>query len=423
LKGRDPLSDIQPTLFVGIDVAKDANRVHAMNFDRRRLAAFSTPNDQDGASRLETQLLSILRSAGLTRCLVVIESTGIYSAHIATYLSASLKLAAFEARIYLINPKISRNYRESFADMDKTDPANAYLLADLARVGRTDKLFPFRGSQKPALQRLTRHRMHMSELITAEKGYALNNIFLKFSAFDAPQDGKTVFFDTFAASAISVLTEFRSTDEIVDEPLEDLATFLIRVSHNRLVDPLNTAELLQKAARASYRLDQTAYDPINVALASSLNCLDCFRREIKDIDQAIALQVKGFSRAQYLSLASITGIGPVYASGILAEIGDISQFRDEAALAKYASLTWRKRQSGHFEAENTFMTKTGNAFLRYYLCEAANSVHLRIDDFKRYYKSKYDEVTTHQHKRALALTARKLVRLVYGLMNSGRLYQ
>jgi transposase len=423
LKGRDLLSDIQSTLFVGIDVAKGANRVHAMNFDRRRLAAFSTPNDQDGASRLETQLLSILRSAGLTRCLVVIESTGIYSAHIATYLSASAELAAFDSRIYLINPKITRNYRESFADMDKTDPADAYLLADLARVGRTDKLFPFRGSQKLALQRLTRHRMHMSELIAAEKGYALNNIFLKFSAFDAPQDGKTVFSDTFAASAISVLTEFRSTGEIVDEPLEDLAAFLIRVSHNHLVDPLNTAELLQKAARASYRLDQTAYDPINVALASSLNCLECFRKEIKDIDQAIALQVKGFSRAQYLSLASIPGIGPVYASGILAEIGDIAQFRDEAALAKYAGLTWRKRQSGHFEAEDTFMTRTGNAFLRYYLCEAANSVRLRIDDFTRYYKSKYDEVTTHQHKRALALTARKLVRLVHGLMSSGRLYQ
>jgi len=410
-------------MFVGIDVAKDANRVHAMDFDRRRLAAFSAPNDQDGASRLETQILSALRSAGLSRCTIVMESTGIYSAHIATYLSASPALSALDTRVYLINPKITRNYRESFADMDKTDPADAYLLADLARVGRTDKLFPFRGSQKLALQRLTRHRMHVSELITAEKNYALNNIYLKFSAFDSRQEGEPVFSDTFAVSALSVLTEFQTTDEIVEAPLEDLAAFLIRVSKNRFDDPLHTADLLQKAAKASFRLDRTAYDPLNIALASSLNCISCFRKELKAIDCAILNQVKGVSDSQYLSLLSIPGIGPVFASGILAEVGDISQFRDEAALAKYAGLTWRRHQSGHFEADDTFMTRTGNVFLRYYLCEAANSVHRHLDEYRRYYKSKYDEVTTHQHKRALALTARKLVRLVHGLMSSGRLYQ
>lgn len=410
-------------MFVGIDVAKDANRVHAMDFDRHRLAAFSAPNDQAGASRLETQILSALRSAGLSRCTIVMESTGIYSAHIATYLSASPALSALDTRVYLINPKITRNYRESFADMDKTDPADAYLLADLARVGRTDKLFPFRGSQKLALQRLTRHRMHVSELITAEKNYALNNIYLKFSAFDSRQEGEPVFSDTFAVSALSVLTEFQTTDEIVEAPLEDLAAFLIRVSKNRFDDPLHTADLLQKAAKASFRLDRTAYDPLNIALASSLNCIACFRKELKAIDCAILNQVKGVSDSQYLSLLSIPGIGPVFASGILAEVGDISQFRDEAALAKYAGLTWRRHQSGHFEADDTFMTRTGNVFLRYYLCEAANSVHRHLDEYRRYFKSKYDEVPTHQHKRALALTARKLVRLVHGLMNSGRLYQ
>lgn len=423
LKGCDTLSDIQNTLFVGIDVAKDANRVHAMNFDRHRLASFSIPNDQDGASRLETQILSTLRTAGLSHCAIVIESTGIYSAHIATFLSASPALSALDSRVYLINPKITKNYRESFTDMDKTDPADAYLLADLARVGRTDKLFPFRGSQKLALQRLTRHRMHISELITAEKNYALNNIYLKFSAFDACRDGETIFSNTFAVSAISVLTEFRTTDEIVETPLEDLAAFLIRVSKNRIDDPLHTASLLQKAARASFRLDHAAYDPVNIALASSLNCIQCFKNELKDVNRAIDLQAKGFSDSQYQSLLSIPGIGPVYASGILAEIGDISQFHDEAALAKYAGLTWRKHQSGRFDAEDTFMTRTGNVFLRYYFCEAANSVCCHLEEYRRYYKSKFNEVATHQHKRALALTARKLVRLVHGLMSSGRLYQ
>lgn len=35
---------------------------------------------------------------------------------------------------------------------------------------------------------------------------------------------------------------------------------------------------------------------------------------------------------------------------------------------------------------------------------------------------KYNEVPKHQHKRALALTSRKFVRLVYGLLARNQLY-
>ena len=42
---------------------------------------------------------------------------------------------------------------------------------------------------------------------------------------------------------------------------------------------------------------------------------------------------------------------------------------------------------------------------------------------RRYYDLKYKEVNKHQHKRALALTARKLVRLVFRLLKDNRLYK
>jgi hypothetical protein len=37
-------------------------------------------------------------------------------------------------------------------------------------------------------------------------------------------------------------------------------------------------------------------------------------------------------------------------------------------------------------------------------------------EYKAYYWRKYQEVSKYQHKRALALTARKLVRLVHALL-------
>ncbi len=61
--------------------------------------------------------------------------------------------------------------------------------------------------------------------------------------------------------------------------------------------------------------------------------------------------------------------------------------------------------------------------MRYYLVQAANSLRVHNEEYKAYYQRKYYEVTKHQHKRALVLTARKLVRLVFALLSKGQIYK
>ncbi|MER2171294.1 MAG: IS110 family transposase, partial [Psychrobacillus psychrodurans] len=60
--------------------------------------------------------------------------------------------------------------------------------------------------------------------------------------------------------------------------------------------------------------------------------------------------------------------------------------------------------------------------LRYYLVQAADAVRKYDTEYKAFYQKKYQEVTKHQHKRALVLTARKLVRLVHSLLRTNQLY-
>ncbi|WP_414153378.1 transposase [Peptoniphilus sp.] len=119
---------------------------------------------------------------------------------------------------------------------------------------------------------------------------------------------------------------------------------------------------------------------------------------------------------------SIPGIGPVFASGILSEIGTISNFDSNDKLAKYAGITWRETQSGSFSSDNTRMTKTGNKYLRYYLFEATSSIIRHIPEYKNFYQKKYDESTIHKHKRALALTTRKFIGLIFSLLSKNQLY-
>ena len=151
-----------------------------------------------------------------------------------------------------------------------------------------------------------------------------------------------------------------------------------------------------------------------------MRIIRAFEQEIKTVDKAIKDIMETLPEAT--CLMSIPGIGPVYAAGILAEIGQIDRFDHEGKLAKYAGLYWPKHQSGNFQKENTPIAKSGNRYLRYYLVEAANSVRRFIPEYKAYYDKKYNEVPKVQHKRALVLTARKFVRLVFALLSEHQLY-
>jgi len=422
MKGGDLMKDkFMSTLFVGIDVSSKQNVLCALDFQGNKLLNLKGLNNQPGAEFFLDNILSCMDDNNLKHVVIALESTSFYSTHIANFLSSNELLLFYKPMVYCLNPKSIANYRKSFIDIDKTDPLDAYIIADFARVGRIASQ-PWRGSQFLALQRLSRHRLHLIESMTKEKTYMVSNIYLKFSEMAALDKQDRPFSNTYGATSAAVLTEFLSLDDITYAPIEDLVTFVATKGKNRFANPLETAKILQKAARDSYRLDKVLYEPISASISSSFNVIKAFEDEIKAIDKAIEKTIKGLNTNEYSSLISIPGIGPVFASGILAEIGSITSFDSHNNLAKYAGLTWRVNQSGNFTSENTRMTKTGNRYLRYYLIEAANSVKNHIPEYKDFYQKKVAEVSKHSHKRALALTSRKLVRLIFGLLTKNQLY-
>lgn len=413
--------DFLYTLFVGIDVSSKSNVVCALDFQSNKLLEFSVPNNQPGAEEFVTKLISILESSKFKTVVLALESTSFYGIHIANFLSSSSLLMPYNPYVYCLNPKMIANYRKSFIGLSKTDPLDAFVIADFARVGRIN-IEPWHGSQYLALQRLTRHRLHLVECITREKTYMVSNIFLKFSELSILKDEDHPFTSNHTATASAILTEMLSLEDLVSMPIEELVDFVCKTSKNRFADPAKVADILRQAARNSYRLDKCLYEPLTISIASSFNCVSAYQTEIKIIDKAIEKTIKGLNPVEYQCLISIPGIGSVYASGILAEIGTISAFRSHEALAMYAGIVWKQNQSGDFRADDTKMSKAGNKFLRYYLIEAANSVSNNIPEYRDFYLKKYLEVKTHQHKRALALTSRKLIRLIFGLLANNQIY-
>ena len=413
--------NVLDTLFVGIDVSSKSNVVCAMDFNSDILMRCSVDNNQTGACELSAKLGELLVGSHFTTAVIALESTSFYGIHIANYLSADESLSAYGPYVYCLNPKMVSNYRKSFIGIGKTDPTDAFVIADFARVGRISTE-PWRGSQFLALQRLTRHRLHLSECITREKTYMVSNIFLKFSELAVLENDDRPFSSNHTATAEAILTEMLSLEDICNLSSEELIEFVCLHSHNRYQDPDKVAKLLSKAARDSYRLDKCLYEPLTVSIASSFNCIEAYQKEIKTINGAIGRAIRGLDPYGFQILMSIPGIGPVFASGILAEIGNIHAFHSADALAKYAGIYWNRNQSGDFDAEDRSMSKAGNKYLRYYLIEATDSIRKHAPEFAEYYQKKYDESKTHHHKRALALTSRKTIRLIYGLLANDQLY-
>ena len=305
--------------------------------------------------------------------------------------------------------------------VSKYDGIDSFVIADFARVGRIN-IKPWRGAQYLALQRLTRHRLHIAECIAREKTYVLNNIFLKFSEFAMLKKEDHPFSNKYGATAEAILEQYVTNDDIIEAYIEELVELIESKSRGRITDPEETAKILKAAADGAYRLDRVVAEPITLSISSSFNCIRAFEKELKAIEKAIEHTVQGLNPVEYQVLKSIPGIGHVYAAGILAEIGTIKAFTGNGALAKYCGIVWKENQSGNFRAEDTKMSKAGNRYLRYYVIEATGSVINNCPEYKDFYDKKFAETTTHQHKRALALTSRKFLRMLFGLLDKSQLY-
>jgi len=401
-------------LYVGIDVSSQKNVVFFMKPDGSKHSCFTVDNSLCGARQLSKRIVSALTSESLSDLIIGLEATSVYGDNLVCFLREDGSISPFNRKIHVLNPKQVKKFKDSYPDLPKNDAVDSYVIADALRFGRINNEVYMDDYRYKALQSLTRARFFAVQNQTKEKQRFLNYLFMKYSSMAQEK----VFSDTFSTTALAVYEEFESADELAYMDLNELTAFIREKGKNRFPNPEEVAKSIQAAARGSYRLPKTVNDSINQVLSISISSMRALDAQIKAFDKAIAEQMELIPN----TLTSIKGIGPVYSAGIISEIGNINRFPNQAALAKYAGLAWTQYQSGNFEAQNTRLIKSGNRFLKYYLSEAAFSLVRCDSEYKHYYHLKYKEVNKYQHHRALVLTARKFVRLVFTLLKENRLY-
>ena len=403
------------TLFVGIDLGSRDNAVYIMLPDGTKHSSFPVQNNLGGAQTISKRVVSALTDKNLNAVTIGMEATSVYGDNLMCFLREDGSLGRFERKLFVLNPKQVNKFKASYSDLPKNDPVDAFVIADSLRFGRIGSPVYMDDYRYKALQNLTRARFYAVQNLTREKQRFMNYLFMKCSGLAQEK----IFSDNYGAAALAVFEEFETPDDLADMDVEELASFIAEKGKNRSPRPDEIAKEVQAAARGSYRLPKTVNDSVNQVLSISISSMRAMQAQIKALNREIVRQFENIPN----TLTSVPGIGPVFSAGIIAEVGDINRFDGQAQLAKYAGLVWTQHQSGTFEAQHSRLIKSGNRFLKYYLCEAANSLVRCDTEFRRFYDLKYKEVNKYQHKRALALTARKLVRLVFRLLKDNRLYK
>lgn len=406
-------------LIVGVDPHRKKNVMQLMDSQGQVLGPpFRADNNQPGTAAFIEHVVQQLDSGQYEGLQLASEATGWYWFHFFQTLSQDPLLNQWPLELYLFNPRLTASFKQSYSDQDKTDVNDAFIVADRFRFGR-DLPMPFEYEETYLpLRFLTRYYFHVTHNLAREKAYALAIIYLKASEFTHPT--KKPFANVFGAASRAVLQEFASIDEIAALDFSDLLEFIDTKGKRRFPDPDTNARQVQRVVADSYPLPEAFQQPINTILALSFKHMTFLEGQQKRLKATIADHLTDIPN----TLQTIPGIGPVLAAGLIAEIGDLDRFEhNQAKVAKYAGFMWRHSQSADFSADHTPLIKNCNRYLRYYLSEAANLVRMHDLEYNLYYDRKFHEVRKHQHKRALVLTARKLVRLVVRLLTTHQPFQ
>ena len=110
-------------------------------------------------------------------------------------------------------------------------------------------------------------------------------------------------------------------------------------------------------------------------------------------------------------LTQLPGVGPFTALVILAEVGDVSRFASARKLASWAGLTPTVRGSDRV-AHYGHISKEGSVWLRWVLCEAAQTAKRRPE-----FAATFQRIAQRRGKKiATTAVARKLLTRAWHLL-------
>ena len=390
-------------------------------------------NNMPGFQQLKRDILPRLSDIEEAHLTVAGESTALLWWHAFYQISTDPDFAPFDPSLALLNPFHVKHFRKARPEEEKIDPIDNRLVGDYYRVMGVKHYFNFDPRYLP-LRHLTRAYFRLTHTLAAEKSFALSLIYLLASEYRRVKP----FSNHFGVTSAHILTEFPDISAIADIPLDPLADILDDVSRGHFKDAEKNARKLRRVAKSSYPFPDFLAPTVHAVFRITLDLVRFLESQRKTYRRLIQEELARLPEAS-LALAE-PGLGTIIVGGCLGEIQDTRRFtsgrkfdrkkkrwrerkyRDgQSGVARMAGLWWPRNSSGRFEGDDRRLARERNPYLRYWFVQGAYTLKRKQEEYATYYQRKYNESNKHHHKRALILTARKAVRLIFALLHKGQM--
>ena len=384
---------------VGIDIGKNHHEASIVSPEGKQIGRslrFATTHK--GADSL---MSFIFKNIGNSPCVFGMEATGHYWYPIYSFLKAK------GYTIYVINPIQSDSLRKMYIRQTKNDSIDSFLIAKVIRFGQFGTT-SMADENILAMRQLCRYRDSVISSRTEIKlriGTIMEQIFPEY---------EKQFSSLWVSTSMGILEKYLTPENIENAPIDELFEIIKDKSHNRLTRA--KAISIKEAAADTFGI-KIAQDAFSFQLKQLIDRMNFLDKQIEALDCQILEYYEKFD----CYLHTIPGIGIIGAATILAEIGDISRFKNSSSLIAFAGIDPTVRQSGEFNSTHNHMSKRGSPYLRHAIFLAATTCSFHNSPLNAYYKKKRDQ--GKHHLTATGATARKLTTVIYAVLRDSKPYE
>jgi transposase len=307
----------------------------------------------------------------------------------------------------VINPLQSDALRGLFIHETKTDNIDAFIIAEVLRIGRYTKteVLP---ENIHALRELCRHRFYIVDMASDIKRKVIALLDQIFPEYEK------LFTDTFGVTSMQLLANYSTPEQMLSVDSQTLADLLSKASRGRF--GIDKANQIQDFAKNSFGiiLSSSSFSLIIKQYIEQLKhfeyCIELFDAEIAEIYDTFDCQ-----------LHTITGIGKTLAAVILSEIGgDISKFASVPKLVAFAGLYPKKRQSGESINSTGHLSKRGSPYLRRAIWLASFVAAFKDPAIHQFYEHKRSE--GKDHLNAMGHVCHKILSIIFAVLRDNKPY-
>lgn len=384
---------------IGIDIGKNHHEASIVSPEGKQIGRslrFATTHK--GADSL---MRFIFKNIGNSPCVFGMEATGHYWYPIYSFLKAK------RYTIYVINPIQSDSLRKMYIRQTKNDSIDSFLIAEVIRFGQFGTT-SMADENILAMRQLCRYRDSVISSRTEIKlriGTIMEQIFPEY---------ENQFSSLWVSTSMGILEKYLTPENIENTPIDELFEIIKDKSHNRLTKA--KAISIKEAAADTFGI-KIAQDAFSFQLKQLIDRMNFLDKQIEALDIEIMKYYEQFD----CYLHTIPGIGIIGAATILAEIGDISRFKNSSALVAFAGIDPTVRQSGEFNSTHNHMSKRGSPYLRHAIFLAATTCSFHNSPLNAYYKKKRDQ--GKHHLTATGAVARKLTTIIYAVLRDSKPYE